>query len=369
MKRIFVIALIMLMLLTGCAKQTGAVLAPAKEMGEVPFEFREIIENDLFPTGRRYSLRGAYPSADRVVLTELTVDGTRLILRDMYGKTLAEHTEPFLEDTHVCQALATSDGGFIYAVGFVDRALPDGGWLSDNGFSSKVVKCSAMGEIEWEAVFEQIDHGAFQRIIERDGYYYCFGSYKVDEPHGWICGVDMHKLDNSGSIVTRNTILGSDYGYLKRIEQNENGFLIHIDSQSRDGDFFPIEGEELPYYAKCFSAEVDLNLEKKGIALADECDYFHDTPVGVLDGCEVYADDPVFKDVPEIVILVFDYGDNYLVVSENYTGKYEDQPPLISAVWEYTETVYSVFNKDGKLICRRTYDTSPDFESMALKYE
>ena len=52
------------------------VLAPAKEMGEVPFEFREIIENDLFPTGRRYSLRGAYPSADRVVLTELT--GTKL---------------------------------------------------------------------------------------------------------------------------------------------------------------------------------------------------------------------------------------------------------------------------------------------------
>ena len=89
----------------------------------------------------------------------------------------------------------------------------------------------------------------------------------------------------------------------------------------------------------------------------------------MLDGCEVYADDHVFKDVPEIVILVFDYGDNYLVVSENYTGKYEDQPPLISTVWEYAETVYSVFNKDGKLICRRTYDTSPDFESMAQKYE
>ncbi|MBR6410040.1 MAG: hypothetical protein IKS35_01475, partial [Clostridia bacterium] len=58
-----------------------------------------------------------------------------------------------------------------------------------------------------------------------------------------------------------------------------------------------------------------------------------------------------------------DYGDFYLIISDHATGVYEHTPKTISSIWYYRETVYSVYDQDGKLIFRSSVDSSPDYDS------
>ena len=58
-----------------------------------------------------------------------------------------------------------------------------------------------------------------------------------------------------------------------------------------------------------------------------------------------------------------DYGDSYLVVSENATGVYKNIPFAISSIWYYTETVYSLYDYSGKLLFRASVDSSPDYDA------
>ncbi len=52
--------------------------------------------------------------------------------------------------------------------------------------------------------------------------------------------------------------------------------------------------------------------------------------------------------------------DLYLMVSENRTGIY-DTPLAISSIWYYTETVYSAYDHNGKLLFRTSVDSTPDY--------
>jgi len=58
-----------------------------------------------------------------------------------------------------------------------------------------------------------------------------------------------------------------------------------------------------------------------------------------------------------------DYGDFFLIVSENNTGVYENTPPAVSSIWYYTETVYSGYDDSGKLLFRASVDSSPDYDN------
>ena len=63
-----------------------------------------------------------------------------------------------------------------------------------------------------------------------------------------------------------------------------------------------------------------------------------------------------------------DYGDYYLIVSENVTGEYENTPPMLSSIWHYTETVYSAYDYNGELLFRTAVDSSPDYDAMAESF-
>ena len=55
------------------------------------------------------------------------------------------------------------------------------------------------------------------------------------------------------------------------------------------------------------------------------------------------------------VNLVLDYDTFYLVVSRNLTEELET-PPYVNARWYNSETVYSAFDKTGKLLWRSAVD-------------
>ncbi len=380
MKRMLVVIMASLLIIPGCVKKQNEdpsevfyerEFASAAPAGEIPSALSAIIEGNIFGArkddGTFYSNDRLFPGAHAVVFVGESADETVIRLYDDKGVLLAERAEPFDTRRSVFFACPTEDGGFIYVLGFVDFQLEDGSWSSDKGVYSKVVKCSPDGSPEWEREFPKLSYLAFQRMIEREGAYYFFGEYS-DAPRNSYDHVMMLKLGSDGIELKRNTIAGEDFDYVRKVEPTEDGFLLHIDSQSRSGDFFPIKGESDEPYGHCgryFKAQVDLELEKRGLELGDT-DYCgaEILPVGTLSGRDVYDGDIGFK-YPGYVTLALECGEYILIVSENNTGVYEHTPPFVSAIWHYTETVYSVFDRAGELVCRRAFDSSPDYDAIS----
>ena len=88
--------------------------------------------------------------------------------------------------------------------------------------------------------------------------------------------------------------------------------------------------------------------------------------LGEVDGVPIYSNSNLFNGFDAgTPTAVIDYGDFYLIVSENDTGVYENTPSYISSVWYYTETVYSAYNKNGDLLFRASTDSSPDYNELA----
>jgi hypothetical protein len=61
------------------------------------------------------------------------------------------------------------------------------------------------------------------------------------------------------------------------------------------------------------------------------------------------------------VTAFVDYGDHYLVVSNNITGTYSPENIHMSALLYYRETVYSGYDREGNLIFRTSVDESPNY--------
>ena len=146
----------------------------------------------------------------------------------------------------------------------------------------------------------------------------------------------------------------------------DDGFLLSISAQSDDGDF---AGSDSGGYKVdwVFTVNEDLEITRKekrsGRSISDY-------RIGEKEGSPVYSSDPLLEGFDAGHITAFiDYGDAYLIVSENKTGIYGDQPTFISSIWYYTETVYSLYESDGKLIFRAAVDSSPDYDSFVFTVE
>ena len=97
---------------------------------------------------------------------------------------------------------------------------------------------------------------------------------------------------------------------------------------------------------------------------------FFDYRMGEKDGKPVYKSDPLFDGFDAGSVQAYiDYGDFYLIVSENNTGIYENTPLWISSTWYYRETVYSAYDNSGKLIFRTAVDSSPDYDSFVSQIQ
>ena len=85
--------------------------------------------------------------------------------------------------------------------------------------------------------------------------------------------------------------------------------------------------------------------------------------VGFVEGKRIHADDPRFTDYLDgCVHKILDYGAFELVVWENAAGAYERQPPTVSSIWYYTETVCAAYDKKDDLLWKTAVDFLPDFD-------
>ena len=361
MKRALLLILA-LALLWGCAPS-----APLADVGQLPDMFREIVAQNLFEDITAFD--------GRLLKAELlsAEDGTRthrVRMLDVYGKELAACTLSAGDAYSVSTLTVTEDGGFLFVLGFEDFARSQEVWASDGGVASRVIKCDKNGSLQFDTAFDGVEGGALRFCFERDGKFYLFGERQtpMTKTRGVYSPTDIYMaiLDENGVLLKEQCIAGSDYDDLQNAEPAGAGFVLSIRSQSEDGDF---AGSGSGGYGVDWVITVDeqLAITEKKIASGRDC---FDERIGEKDGAPVYQSDALLEDLDvENPSAFIDYGEFYLIVSENITGEYEHTPPMISSIWYYTETVYSVYDPDGKLLFRDTVDSSPDYDAIVAAME
>lgn len=352
-------------MLTSCKKKPNIPsifdLKPIEHVNTVPVEFEKIISDNVFD--------GITAFSDRILKAEETKHNYdlrtaeyKVTMMDLYGKVLAEYRFTSNDAYHITALSVTNDGGFIFALGFRDYAYSQYTWASDHGFASRVIKCDRNGVLQFDTSLEGIEEDALSYCFEMNEGYYFFGTHR--DPMKWheYGETDVYALliGKTGEQLKSKLLRGSDFDSLNNAEKSDNGFLLSITSQSDDGDF---SGSNSGGHGVHWVIELSQDLEITEKKIADGRDYFN-SKIGEKNGVPVYVYDVTSDrfDAGSPTSYI-DYGDFYLIVSQNNTGVYEHTPPQVSAIWYYTETVYSAYDQDGKLIFRSSINSSPDFDS------
>ncbi len=357
---------------SGCSDSDPTIyrkeLKSIEQVGQIPDEFQPVIENNLL-----YNVTAFEDRLLKAKVCSVDEENKRVVhqvcMLDVYGNELAAYTCSSDDAYHVGTLTATEDGGFLFVLGFLDYAYDQNTWASDYGFASRVIKCDSNGILQFDTSLDGIDENALEYCFEKNGCFYLFGN--IETPETKIRGVGsstdiyMVILDASGKVLKSRCIAGSDFDDLKAVEVFRDDFILSISSQSNDGDFTCLKFDLYPDdWVVRVNDELEITKKQKKSG-RDSVDY----RLGVKDGIVVYRRDDLLNGFdagyPDALI---DYGDSYLIVSENNTGIYENTPPMISSIWYYTETVYSMYDNHGELLFRASVDSSPDYDAWVKEW-
>lgn len=363
-----IIVLVCNLFLAGCSNNNlpspQNELKSVEQVCEIPYEFKEIVEKNTFNGVTAFDgrlLKAEICSTDETNRT--VVHQIRMI--DVYGKDLATYTLSSSDAYQVTTLTATDDGGFLFVLGFIDYAYNQNEWASDNGFTSRVIKCDKNGNPQFDVPLDAVEGSALEYCFEKNGHFYLFGTKETTETKtiGVHSPTDVYMtiLDQHGEVLRSQRIAGSDYDNLKAAEISDGGFLLSVSSQSDDGDFATSDSNGYPVdWVITVNNNLEIIEKEKGMGR----DYF-DYRIGEKNGVPVYRSSPLLNNFDAGTPNVFiDYHDFYLIVSENKTGIYEETPLYISSIWYYTETVYSAYDNNGNLIFRASVDSSPDYDAL-----
>ena len=370
MKKLIAFLFVVCLILTGCGKEkpapvnTGSEFHTTVPVGKVPAEFEKIVGENLFK-GYDY-----YAGEDRVICLSYSGIGKfDFTVYDFYGSELYKTSLKKTRYHDVDDYAVTSDGGFIVSLVFSDQYIYDlKKYASEiERAVSYVIKINKSGNVEWERELNGYDLGSLRAIVEQGEYYYFFGTIQTPETKtlgvGSSTDIIITKLDKSGKVIKKRTIAGSDFDqvYTDTVRYENGRFYFNGYSQSTDGDFSGKGGKE--HSVTEYKFVIDENLDV--ISIKKTNDNINIGPLigkrsrGVLSGKEIFGDDKLFDDFCDgRPTGVLDYGDFYLIISENTTGIYEYTPIYISAIWYNTETVYAAYDKAGKLLWKAAVDST-----------
>ena len=330
-------------------------MTSVEEVGTVPEELRKVVEGNLFQGAIAFEgtlLRGEPGERNEA---ERAQDYT-IRMMDLYGNDICSYSFSVSDDYRVTTLTATQDGGFLFVLGFSD-SFRDGKWASENPFSSRVVKCRRDGSLLFDAPFYGIEGGAFHFCLENNGRIYFFGT--TETPDSKIAGVssptDIYELilDPQGKLLRSKIITGSGYDSLTVAEKSGDIFLLSISATSDDGDFAGSNSKGDPV-DWVFSVNGDLDVLQKSRKTGRSIGDFR---LGEKEGVTIFRSDPLLKNFDAGTPFAFaSYGEYDLVVSENRTGAAPSTSHFSASPAYPTETVYSGYDKEGRLIFRTGVD-------------
>ena len=335
---------------------TQADYQRVEHVGQVPEELQAVIQNNEFEDITAFSDR--LLKSEIINIDEENRTASHLVkMMDLYGNKLAEYAVTTDDAYHVRTLTATADGGFLFVLGFSDYAYDQNTWASDQGYASRIIKCDKNGILEFDTALDGIEGSALALCFEKNGSLYFFGTRQTPETktRGVYSPTDIYMtvLSSSGVVLKTQCIAGSDYESLYAVDTDENIFLLSISSQSDDRDFVGSNSNGYP-----IDWVVRVNDELEIVEMEQKTGRaFSDFKIGEKDGTAIYESSDFFKDFDVGYVTAFiDYGDYYLIVSQNIIGE-QETPLAVSAIWYNYETVYSGYDQNGNLIFRTAVDS------------
>ncbi len=339
-------------------------LKKVEQSGQVPEILSDVVENNLFHDVTAFE--------DRVLKAETTSEDEEnhtvrynIQMFDLYGKKLASYSCESGDAYSIKTLTATNDGGFLFVLGFNDYAINQNEWASEKGFASRVIKCDSSGKLQFDTPFDEVEGDALEYCFEKDNKYYFFGTKETPETKtlGVHSPTDIYMviLDSNGKVIKTVIIGGSDFDNLYFAKATDSGFALTATSQSNDGDFSNGSADGYPVdYVIHVNPKLEVTKKNK----EESNDKFNEK-IGEKNGVDIYDNDELLKNFDAGSPTAYiDYENFYLIVSENLTGVYEKTPVYISSQWYYTETVYSGYDYNGKLLFRASIDSTPDYDAM-----
>lgn len=319
-----------------------------EHVGEVPEEFKKIVEDDLFSGATIYG---------DILLTYRNGDNNDLIrILDKSGKVMGEIVidEPL---SSFYRSIQCSDGNFI---AFVDTR--------DSIYSAthiKLVKFDKHGKVLFDNDY-QYSRDVFQNIVEVDDGFICIGTClaKTDASKRSQNDIAVIKLSSDGRVENYIEFGGNDYDTIHHVEKTGNGARLYFVMRE--------QGEKKTSSWLRYDFDSDLNITKRTeITENDVPD--EDDPRFTIDGKPYDRYEDFFPDYSQkdLFYTIIEYDDFVIAIYNRFTSTMTFREYMLSSSFSplsyYTEKVYAAYTKQGKLIWRTAFDTT-NYEMLKEYY-
>lgn len=315
-----------------------------EHVGEVPEEFKKIVEDDLFSSADIYG---------DILLTYRHGENSDLIrILDKAGNILGEIV---IDDplSYLSQFIQCSDGNFLAVV--TTRIMTESGSLTTY---IKLVKFDSRGKVIFNCDYQGYSTEVFRDIVEVDDGYIFIGIRYVKTTASKRSQIDIAaiKLSADGKVENYIEFGGNDHDTVRYIEKTENGIRLYFVMRE--------QGEEKTSSFQKYDLDSHLNITKRTEITEEEIPD-DDKPWFTIDGKPYYHYEDFFEDYDRKKIFsytVIEYGDFVIAVYDRFTSTMTFPEYAISSTISplsyYTERVYAAYTKQGKLIWRTAFDTS-----------
>ena len=317
-----------------------------EHVGEVPEEFKKIIEDNLF--------HSAFVYGDHLIKHVSTEDEYIFRFFDKSGNITRQAVYPKSEK-HLSinsKFLDSEDNLLVhFTVSYQNKA-------NRPIHYAKIVKFDTEGKIVFDVDLAE-GSGSFDFMTETDDGYIFPGEIDVETQTVKKGDVYVVKLTFDGKIQNTVTIGTADeFDNVCNVEKGENGAVLYLCLQEKK------EGEQKSVW-NYYRYDIKKDLTVKNITPITENDVPERGPFYFIDGKGLYSVGEFIADVDNLDYSpseLIDYGDFVLSVGNRYTSDYDFLKDGFSSVLQiksfYTETVYAAYTKQGELIWRTAVDST-----------
>ena len=370
MKKIIVLLFLLAFIFCGCEKQIetepptvgdtpgdiGSEYRKTVPVGTVPDEFGIIVGSNLF--------QGATAYSDKILKVGDPFEKNLIRIYNKQGMELANKVIDLADDQKMACCFLSESGDLICVYGTDIHYGTASYDMQDIVTYVEAYEISGSSlHCKHRKTFYGYEADMFEAFYEMEEQIYFFGTVTEEKNGKKTVGegkTDISAIMMNGvhSIIKQETYGGSDFDYFRGMTffEKKREFFIAVLTQSTDGDFEGLFNEKKLQMA---TLELDDYIYIDYVEY-DDFDYRSSVKrrVGFLGDDEIYDNDEMFNGFSDgYVTALIDYGDFYLVVSENITGIDQNTPPEISAIQCTTETVYGAYKKDGTLIWKAATDS------------